>query len=326
MGVDQVRISKEHIFWGAVAIFLATLGMAWWTESLILASLPLLILFAVWVFRDLTILFYLLFISLPFSSEIEVVQGMVLDLPTEPIMILFLGLSFLWLLMNRKPWGHIILHPVTLFLFCHLAWMTLTAFPSVDTTVSFKFLLAKYWYVAAFYIGSWFFVRDKENLKNVFWCLYLPLLISVLWVLVRHAFNSFELDAVNSSVRPFYRNHVDYASIMVLFYPLIWIAYRWYEKGSWQKWLILTGLILLPIGIYFSYTRAAIIILLLYPIIYLILKMRWVKWALAGAVVGVIALSAYYLQDKEYLSLDPNYERTIYHDEFGNLIESTYKM
>ena len=326
MEINKTTISKEGVFLFGFFIALSSALAAWVFDAWWIAAVPIFMGLALFALKDLFLLYALLFICLPFSTEIDIVSGMVLDLPAEPIMAVFLFLSLIWLLLNKRPWGHIILHPVTLLLFFHLSWMTLTSFSSVDKLVSFKFLLAKYWYVAAFYVSSWFFIRHKKDLKTLIWCLYLPLVFIVIWVLVRQAFQGFEFDDVNVAVQPFFRNHVDYASILVLSYPLIWISYRWYPKGSWQRILILTGLVLIPVGIYFSYTRAAIGILLLYPVIYWILRMKGVHYVLIAAVLFIVGTAVYYISDKEYVSLAPNYERTIYHDEFGNLLEATYKM
>lgn len=326
MELNKYITLKDGLFWGALIFFMVTLCLAWIFESPVWVLVPVILVIGIFLLKDLSLLFYLLLLSIPFSSEIDIAPGMALDLPSEPLMLALLVVCFLWLIMNKKPWGDILLHPVTILLLFHIGWMTLCAINSVDTTVSFKFMLAKYWYIAAFYISSWFFIKSGKDVKTLFWCLYLPVLFTVLWVLIRHASTGFVFESINSVVRPFYRNHVDYASLLALFYPFVWIARRWYEKGSWQRKLILFGMLLLPIGIYFSYTRAAIGILFIYPLVYLVLRLKMVKWTLIIVAASVIGAGIYFLNEKEYLALAPNYEKTIYHDEFGNLLEATYKL
>lgn len=65
------------------------------------------------------------------------------------------------------------------------------------------------------------------------------------------------------------------------------------EKKS-NKWMILVFLVFI-IGIYFSYTRAAILSMVIAVGAYYIIKMQWVKHALAVssivAIIGIIFLA-----------------------------------
>ena len=79
-------------------------------------------------------------------------------------------------------------------------------------------------------------------------------------------------------------------------------------------------------GIYFSYTRAAILSMVIAIGAWYIISYRKVKHALAIssfiALVGIVYLS----WDNKYMDFAPNFERTITHTEFDNLIEATYKL
>jgi O-antigen ligase len=113
---------------------------------------------------------------------------------------------------------------------------------------------------------------------------------------------------------------------MVLFYPLIWVAKRWYPKFSLPGLFLGAGLLLFPVAIYFSFTRIAIGLLLLYPIIFGILHFRLLRPAMILAAIAIVVGITYLLSERTYLKYAPNYERTIYQDEFGNLLEATYKL
>jgi len=320
------KVDSRKLFWILGSVLLLFGCISAWREEPIWLLIPFMLPVVYVGVRQTSWIYFLLLFSVPFSSETNITAGTQLDLPAEPLMIALLGVSVIWLLMNKKPWGTIIQHPVSLFLGAHLVWMLVSAVDSVAPVVSAKFILAKFWFMAAFYVCSWFFLSDQKSVKKLFWLLYVPILVTTSIALVRHALLGFSFEVVNEVVVPFYRNHVDYASMLALFYPFVVLARKWYPKGSLEQKLILVGLVLLPVGVYFSFTRAAIGILFLYPLLYMVLHFRWVKLSIGAGLLGVALLVGYYLQDKTYMELAPNYERTIYHDEFGNLLEATYKL
>lgn len=320
------KVDTRKLFWIAGGVLLLFGCVAAWREETLWLLVPFLLPIVYVGIRQTSWIYFVLLFSVPFSSETNITAGTQLDLPAEPLMIALLGVSFLWLLMNQRPWGSIIQHPVSLFLGAHLVWMIVSAVDSVAPVVSVKFILAKFWFIAAFYVCSWFFLTDQKSVKKLFWLLYVPILVTTCVALVRHALMGFSFEVVNEVVVPFYRNHVDYASMLALFYPLVVLARKWYPKGSLERKIILLGLVLLPVGVYFSFTRAAIGILVLYPLIYGVLHFRWVKFSIGVGLIGLAFIVGYYVQDKTYMELAPNYERTIYHDEFGNLLEATYKL
>jgi O-antigen ligase len=78
-------------------------------------------------------------------------------------------------------------------------------------------------------------------------------------------------------------------------------------------------------GIYFAYTRAGYIALMIAAGAYVIIRLRWMKMViLASFVAGVVGV-AYLANDNKYLEYAPNFDRTISHTEFDNLLEATYK-
>jgi len=327
MQLSRIQNWDERVlFWLFGSLFLIFGILAAWFDKPIVLAVPFLLPIAYMGVRQTSWIYFLLLFCIPFSSETNITAATQLNLPAEPMMIVLLGVAVLWLVLNRKPWGSILQHPITLLFGAHLTWTVLCSLDSVMPIVSAKFILAKLWYVAAFYICSWFFLNDRDSIKRLFWLIYIPILLTGLIALVRHAGYGFSFDTVNKVVVPFYRNHVDYASMLALFFPMVILARKWYPKGSFERKLILLGWLVLPVGVYFSFTRAAIGVLFLYPILYCVLHFRLV---LPSIVIGLIGLSifvGYNLSEKEYMKLAPNYERTIYHDEFGNLLEATYKL
>ena len=79
------------------------------------------------------------------------------------------------------------------------------------------------------------------------------------------------------------------------------------------------------VGVYFSYTRAAIIAMLLCYPIYLIVKAKLVKPILIVTSFFVVVGIGFLSMDNNYLFLAPDYNKTITHTDFDNLVSATTK-
>ena len=143
---------------------------------------------------------------------------------------------------------------------------------------------------------------------------------------MRHAFEGFSFAASYEVVRPFFRNHVNYAAISVVCLPFVWAFYRINKLENKKNIKMAFVFIIFIIGIYFSFTRAAILSMIIAWGAWYIIKNKWVKQALFlssfVAVFGILYLS----WNNKYMDFAPDFERTITHTEFDNLIEATYKL
>ena len=61
-------------------------------------------------------------------------------------------------------------------------------------------------------------IKRIEDIKRVFWLLFIPLIFTVLVTLARHAFYNFSFEYVHKILHPFYRNHVNYAAIITVIF------------------------------------------------------------------------------------------------------------
>ncbi|NJN77146.1 MAG: hypothetical protein HC803_01480 [Saprospiraceae bacterium] len=85
----------------------------------------------------------------------------------------------------------------------------------------------------------------------------MPNLFGIAWVLYHFKAYFFSFEYVNEAMSPFYRNHVNYAAILSLFFPFVFFAIGWYKRFS-VKWLFLLGsTVLFLVAIQLTYTRAA---------------------------------------------------------------------
>lgn len=291
-----------------------------------LLGVPVLVLYAFLAVVDFKKLFFLLLAFLPFTIEVWLPNGTVTDLPTEPMIVSLMGIYILYVLRNgAKLKSGFLRHPITMLLIIHMVWMFFTVLTSQAFIVSLKWFLAKCWYVTTFYFLAGSILRSEEDLKKIVWVVLPPLLITVVYVTVRHAAYDFSFADVHRVMSPFYRNKVMYACMLTVFIPFVWYGMKWYNRFSIKWWFLLIALLLLMMGVQFSFTRAAYVSLLLATGAYFVIKWRLMKLAVGFAFIFFIFLVASQLYDRHWLDQKPVYEKTITHDSFEELLSATTK-
>ncbi len=297
------------------------------TGELFPLGLPFLAILVWLAAVDFRKLFLLLIACIPFSTEVELPGGFGTDLPTEPLIIglMLVALAFFFSSARRLD-GRFLTHPITLLLFGHLAWMFLAALLSENGVVSTKFFAAKIWYVVVFYFLAGHFLKTEKDLRELLWWLLPGLLFTILFCTIKHATLGFEFKNVNKAMLPFYRNKVMYSCLLATVFPLLWMAARGSKKGSFAFRILVFAIILCLIGIQLSFTRAAYAVIILSGAMYLVIKKKWLAPVLL-AFAGLIVLGVGWLvADDRFLDFAPEYETTVEHKKFGNLLEATYKL
>lgn len=297
-------------------------------ETLIPYIFPASLMLFVWVSTDYRKLFYGIFTVLPFSMEFYFEgPGIGTDLPSEPAMIL-LALIAVFVLIRRNFSMEVFYwkHPVFLILAIHVGWLFLTVINSQNLLISAKFFMAKMWYILPFFILPVLIFKNQNDFEKVYRILYKFLFFAILIVLIRHAQEDFSFISSYDVVRPFFRNHVSYAAICVVCLPFVWAFLVNAARGSSEKILLSLVLTVFLTGIYFSYTRAAIIAIFIAIGAYVILQKKWVVHALVLTALCSVSGIAFLTYNNKYLDFTPEFEKTISHTEFDNLIEATYKL
>ena len=322
----------QRLFVGFVLLLLgsgAAAALARLPALLLLALLPAVL--AVGLLAALLewrVFFYVLLFLLPFSTEVGLPGGLSLDVPSEPLMLLLTAsvLAMLLLRADRLPareWAH----PLLLLLALMLAWAAFDSFYSVAPLKSFKFLLAKVWYLVPFVLGTLLLVRRPADV----WRLVLPYglgaALSVAYTATRHASRGFSFSGVNWALRPFYLNHVIYAAVLALLLPFCLLAWRAAAGQPGRRWLWagLGGVLLF--GLLTSYTRASMLSLPIAGLFYVVVRQRQTRLLLLVLAVAVAGAVTYFVADQNYMRFRPNYERTVFNGgDFGKHLAATYQL
>ena len=316
--------SDRTLFW-----LFASLVITFCVASVLLYNpIPLLVpvglLFTLYVAVRPRDLFYLFFALLPFSIEFQL-GSFGTDLPSEPLMIAMLGMGMVYCLVHApRIHSRLFLHPISLVIITQLAWIAFTAIYSTAPIVSLKFLIAKVWYVVPFYFLPLVLLTKEKDLRRLVYFLSGGLFIAMLYVLMRHAAFGFSFESSNKVLRPIFRNHVNYAIMLLAFLP--YFAYL--IMSGTRKFLFSKGVLLLILlsAIFFSYTRAAQASVFLALVFYFIMKFRAVKICIGIALIGLTFVVMHLTTENKYLDYAPNFEKTITHKKFDNLVEATTKM
>lgn len=323
----QISGSNKWLFYGFGAMTLLSIFAAILVNFYYLAAFPALVLVVYFTMVDFRKLFFVLLACIPLSTEVSLPNGFGTDLPTEPLIVGLMGVYLIYIFRHSERMdAGFFRHPITALLFLHVGWILVATITSSQFFISFKYFLAKFWYVITFYFLAGMLLKKSRDIRQMFWYILVPLLFTMLVIVAKHATLGFSFEQVYQVLHPFYRNHVAYAAIMATFVPFLWFVRQWYKPFS-LTWLFLAGtLLFFLIAIQLSYTRAAYAAIFIAIGAYYIIRLRLMKWALGAGVVFVIILVSYLAVNNKYLEFAPNYEQTITHTEFGNLLEATYQL
>ena len=311
----------------AATVTLGSLLVGWLTYTYFWFALPFALLFLYVTVADIKFGFYLLLFCLPLSIEFSFTTSLGTDLPTEPLM---LGLMFVfiasWFSNKKIVAQEFLTHPLFFLLALHFFWIIISVVYSSNHIVSFKFLLAKTWYLVVFVLLGGVIMREQKDFKKAFWCIFIPTIATIFYTLYRHSKKGFSFADVNTMMEPFYRNHVAYAAFVAQLIPLTWLAITWYKKRTVTRNMLIASLLVMLVAVYFSYTRSSwLSVIAILPCAFLIQHRLLGKSMLLGALL-IISGVFYMGYENRYLYYAPNFDETIMHEDLESHLSATYNM
>ena len=307
-----MRISQQVFLLIFVALLIATLfGFFIWKDLYFLNLTPIGLMLLFFLLYQTEKLFLAIAFFTPLSINIEEIsKSFGLFIPSEPLLFgLMLFLTAIQIKMpflNPKIWKHPIVISIIIFLF----WIIVTSITSSNPYVSFKYFLSKLWFfVPVLIFGTHFFKKDKNKL-SFFWLFITAVSITIVYTLFQHASYNFGEKEGHWVMFPFFKDHTIYGAVVALILPLA-ITLYFYKKYSLlvQSALMLIITIIL-LGLFFSYTRAAWLSIVLATIVGALIYFR-VNYKLL-AFIGITVLGFLFFQwDKVEMELARNkYEHT----------------
>jgi len=306
-------------------LFIGLLGF-FVTKDWIFLGLPIGVAVMIWGVKDFRILYLMIWMTIPFAIEIDLPGGFSTDFPAETLMWACCFFLPVYLYLNRGEVSfRFIFSPLFILLVIHFSWIMVTSVTSQVPVISIKYTLAKSWYLICFIVLPLILFRRVEDYKQWGIFLFIPLVLSIIVVLIRHSQYGFTISTVNNAIIPIYRNHVDYACCLGLLLPFAW----WMRKeasGPWIRNFYTVAIVVMLIGIYFSYTRAAWVCIPLSIGTYFAIRWRLLRIMIPITLAFVILLVGWLAYDNRYISYSPDYEKTITQKKFNDLVSATYKL
>ncbi len=269
------------------------------------------------------LLFYALIFTIPVSFEVMITPKLGTDIPDEFIMWLLTAILPLIIIARPGFFKNLMSHQLTILLTAGLCWTLITILNSTHPLFSIKYFLAKVWYIIPFFTGTVFFLADEKSIIRAAKCLVIPMSAVAAFIVARHALTGFSFEQVNDMARPVFRNHVNYAALLVCVLPVSYALYRNAEKSK-RIWLLIT--IFLTVALFFSYARGSWLAFAVALITMSAMIKNRLSWLFVGVAVLIIGFFIFFVTGNRYLNYRPVYEKTVYHSSFNEHLEATYAM
>ena len=282
---------KTRWIYSLSAAFVVVNALCCFYEFYWLNLLPVIIIVVYLAFVSVDTLLLIIVFFTPLSINLtdqDIRLG--LSIPTEPLMIGVMLLYFFRILYEGNYDRRILHHPVTIAVLVNLIWIFITCITSELPVISFKFLLARLWFVVCFYfIGVQMFSNIK-NIRKFAWLYIIPFVMIILYTLYNHAQLGFKEDAAHWVMSPFFNDHTAYGALLAMFFPLVvsFVFNRSLSAGSRIFSVMLFAVF--TVALIFSYTRAAwvsLIVALALLVIYM-MKIGFKTFVISLAAVSII--------------------------------------
>jgi O-antigen ligase len=247
-------------------------------DTLVLTTLPVLLGVALLVIFSFDKLIWFAVFFAPLSLELSKIMpgtGFDMYLPTEPILFGILILFLLKVIHERGFDKKILLHPISLAIYLNLLWILLTSLTSTMPVVSFKYLLARIWFVVAFYFLTAKIFSDGKKMEQYVWLYLAGFLIVIFYAISRHwGYGLLNKQAAHYVVNPFYNDHTSYGAALAMYLPFsvfFAISRQYSQKIKTIAWIV-TGILFMAFVL--SYSRAAWLSMMVALVVWAIIKLK----------------------------------------------------
>ncbi len=310
-----------------IILFLSIFGFAF-TGNLLFIAAPFAFLFVLLIGINWKLAYWIFLFTIPISFYVGFANDTLsTTVPDEPIMWLFLLLA--GVLIARKPdilersW---LSNPIVLIVVLQYVWLIIPVLYSHKPFLSIKFFAAKTWFLTSFFLLPMFIFKTKKDFKTAFLVMLVPFLATVCIIMVRHAAIGFNFRRIQVAIGNIYVNHVDYSTVMSMFFPLLCVALPLTKgRNPLIRGLILGMILFLLPAIYLTYARAAVLAVVFALAVGIAIRYKLANYIMP-AFYGAIALLVVYMSnDNKFMDFRPDYEHTFMRKKFTDHLIATFK-
>ncbi len=324
--MQQLFTKQELLKWwlpslAAISCFVAGTLL----EEQLLLLFPFIMLAFCFFISNIRILYFALLFFIPLSTEFSVTASLSTDLPDEPMMLLLSAalISIMLLQPSIFP-GQLKKSSLFLLVILQLSWMLVSVFFSYETFLSIKYILAKSWFLIAFVFGGLVFLKTKDDFILASKLLIAAMMIPVVISLIKHASFGFSFESINLTLTPFFRNHVNYAALLVCLLPILFV---WYHFSTGRARLIVVICIVVFLtALFFAYSRGAWLCLISGLITWVAIRKKFLLSLLFASAITIMIGLFWLIQNDNYLKFAPDFNTTTQHTNIGEHLEATYTL
>jgi O-antigen ligase len=215
--------------------------------------------------------------------------GVNISVPSEPLLFGIMILFFLKIIIDNNLDKRFLRHPVTIAIFINLGWMFITSCTSDLPVVSFKYLMARLWFIIPMYFVGSIFFRKFTNATHFIWAYVLALIIVIGYATYNHSLFFFSEKAGHWVMTPFFNDHTAYGAILALFLPVMAGMTIRNETTSIHRFFALAATLIILGALYLSFSRAAwvsvaISVMILLLVIFRI-KFKWILLTVSSLMI-----------------------------------------
>lgn len=252
----------------------------WW-----FGFVPFALILVYFTYFKIEEVFLLLALLAPLSINIEdFTNGKIgLFLPTEPILVFLLLLVVFFQLKKSFLPKELIKNPIIWAVAFYLFWTLITSITSVLPIVSFKFLLMRLWYFVPILIFGIYVFRQTKRIKLFFWLYIIAMCAVIAYTTINHSFYGFGEKESHWVMFPFFKDHTSYGAMCAFIVPLIVLFYFSKKQSPLMQLIYWLVFVIALIGLYFSFSRAAWLSIVVSILVGLFIKFK-VKFKYLAAV------------------------------------------
>ncbi len=285
----QTSFHKIQLKWfiTIVAVYLAISSLCIVNEQYWIFALPfILFVLLVYIFAYDKVFFFITLMT-PLSVNLNDGHfGLGVSLPTEPLMAGLLLLFVVKVLHENFYDKSISKHPVSIAVILSLIWVFLTCLTSELPVVSLKYLISRLWFIVPFFFMAALIFKNHKNIRTFLWLYTISLVVVVIYTTVQHYQYGFDEKIGHWIMSPFYNDHTAYGAALAIMLPIsIGFVFLKSYSNTRRFWALLATMVLL-VGFYLSYSRAAWLSLFIGLAVLIIIKLKIkFQWILLSAIV-----------------------------------------
>jgi O-antigen ligase len=263
-------------------------------------SLPVLLIVAFFFVFSLDNVLYFIVFATPLALNLEdLFPGLSVSFPTEPLLAALLLVFIFKLIIGQVPDRKIFTHPVVIAVLIYLLWMLITSVTSQFPIVSFKYFIARLWFIVPLLFMGTALFKDLRKIHLFYWLYIIAFCIVIINTTYNHAGYGFSEKGANWAMSPFYNDHTAYAVMLAFFIPVLVglsLSKIYSPKLRFVTFIILC---LFVMAIILSYCRAAwfslgVSFIVMLPIV-LKIKLRWL------ILCAVLVIGFYYIYQQQII-------------------------